>query len=232
MSELADDLCREVAEIFTTKWDVRDGRLVPDPDDVQLGNGAVKLDGTVLYADLVDSTGLVKAFHWWFAAEVYKSYLVCACRIIRENGGEITAFDGDRVMAVFIEEGRDSAAVRSALQINYAVTRIVNPQIKKTFPKTAYAVNHAVGVDRSVLYAARTGIRGANDLVWVGASANLAAKMCALREGYSTYISSSVYANLDEKTIYGGNPRQNMWEYRTWTAQGVTVYRSTFIWTP
>jgi class 3 adenylate cyclase len=41
-------------------------------------------------------------FKDWFAAEIYKSYLISACRIIRDNGGEITAFDGDRVMAVFI----------------------------------------------------------------------------------------------------------------------------------
>jgi class 3 adenylate cyclase len=206
--------------------------VVPDPDDVQLGNDAVRLEGTVLYADLADSTELVKKFQWWFAAAVYKSYLVCVCRIIRENGGEITAFDGDRVMAVFIDKGRDAAAARAALQINYAVANIINPRIKEAFPKATYKMQQAVGVDRSVLYAARTGIRGSNDLVWVGTSANLAAKMCSLRQQYPTYISASVYNNLDNSTLYAGNPRQNMWNSYRWTEQGVTVYRSTFVWPP
>ena len=68
--------------------------------NIQLGNDAVKLEGTVLYADLDDSTKLVDTMSPEFAAEVYKSYLVCAARIIRDQGGVITAYDGDRIMAV------------------------------------------------------------------------------------------------------------------------------------
>ncbi len=232
MSTLATDIADEVADIFKTKWKVRDGYVVPDAEDVQLGNDAVKLEATVLYADLADSTELVKNNEWWFAAEVYKSYLVCACRIIRENGGEITAFDGDRVMAVFIDDGPDAAAARTALQVNYAVSQIINPKIKAAYPNKSYTMRQAVGVDRSIVHAARTGIRGSNDLVWVGMSANMAAKMCSIRAGYPTYISSAVYKNLDNSTLYGGDPRRNMWEQHNWSEQGVNVYRSTFWWKP
>ncbi len=75
---------------------------VPETEDIKLGNEGVRLDGTVLYADLQDSTGLVDAYKTEFAAEVYKSYLLTACKIIRDEGGVITAFDGDRVMALYI----------------------------------------------------------------------------------------------------------------------------------
>ena len=102
---LKQDLETEVDAIFRTQWSERDGRKVPEPEHVKLGNDAVKLDGTVLYADLADSTNLTRAYKWWFAAEVYKAYLVCVCRIIRQNGGVITAFDGDRVMAIYIGDG-------------------------------------------------------------------------------------------------------------------------------
>src|SRR4051812_36873707 len=63
----------------------------------KLSNDAVEIDGTVLYADLAESTPLVKGYKDWFAAEVYKNYLYCAARIIRLRGGVITAYDGDRV---------------------------------------------------------------------------------------------------------------------------------------
>src|SRR5436305_6043510 len=98
----ADEIRQEVKAIFATNWKKRDGLVVPDSDSVKLGNDAVELDATVLYADLADSTELVNKYYDHFAAEIYKTYLVTACRIIRLRGGEITAFDGDRVMAVFI----------------------------------------------------------------------------------------------------------------------------------
>ena len=72
------DLATEVTSILATRWQSRDGRVVPEPEDVELGNDAVKIDGTVLYADLADSTGLVKQRPTTFAAEVYKCYLHCA----------------------------------------------------------------------------------------------------------------------------------------------------------
>lgn len=66
--------------------------------------------------------------------------------------------------------------------IDYAVTQIINPKILEKYPASPYTVRHAVGVDISQVFIARTGIRGSNDLVWVGRAANYAAKLCALRE--------------------------------------------------
>ena len=37
-----------------------------------------------------------------FSAEIYKTYLYAAARIIRSQGGVVVAYDGDEVMAVFI----------------------------------------------------------------------------------------------------------------------------------
>ncbi len=53
---LADDLKQEVKDIFATRWISRDGQVVPEPGTVKLGNDAVKLEATVLYADLAGST--------------------------------------------------------------------------------------------------------------------------------------------------------------------------------
>lgn len=124
-------------------------------------------------------------------------------------------------MAIYIGGYRDTAAVRSAMQISYATTQIINPKIKQIFP-TLYDVKQSVAVDRSVLYAVRTGIGGSNDLVWVGTAANMAAKMCTIRDGYATHISREGYQNLDESTTYGGIPRQNMWSDYYWPDKAAT----------
>ena len=77
---LSEDLTGEVKNIFATSWQERDGQKVPEAADVRLGNDAVKLQATVLYADLAESTNLVDKHMASFAAEVYKSYLHCASK--------------------------------------------------------------------------------------------------------------------------------------------------------
>ena len=227
---LTGDLTQEVKNIFGTFWQERDGQKVPEAEDVKLGNDAVKLQATVLYADLAESTNLVDGYKAWFAAEVYKSYLHCASKIIRDEGGVITAFDGDRVMAVFIGDLKNTSAARSALKINHAVENIINPAIKAKF-STPYVAKHSVGVDTSTLFVARTGIRGSNDLVWVGRAANYAAKLCSLREAnYASYITADVYNSLADVAKVSSN--RSMWEHRTWPEKKISVYRSSWTWKP
>lgn len=226
-----DELDEAVDEIFQTQWKNRDGDKVPEAEDVRLGNDAVLLDGTVLYADLANSTALVNSFPNWYAAEVYKSYLVCACKVIRKNGGEITAFDGDRVMAVYIGDHKNTAATRTALQINYVVQKLINPRLKARYPDKSCTVTQSVGVDTSKLFVAKTGIRGSNDLVWVGRAANYAAKLSSLREpGYSSYITAAVYKAMHQSVKCEGQQNQPMWESRVWEKLGISFYRSSWWW--
>jgi len=226
----SEDILREVRDIFATKWQTRDGQKVPEAEDVKLGNDAVLLNGTVLYADMTDSTTLVNSHKDRFAAEIYKTYLVAACHIIRNNAGEITAFDGDRVMAVFIGDLKNSSAAKTSLQINYIV-REINSALKKAYPNTAYQLRQAIGIDTSPLFVARTGIRKSNDLVWVGRSANYAAKLCGLAStDYSVFITEPVFGVLSDETKYAGNPRRCMWEKVMWQDKGVAVYRSNWWW--
>jgi class 3 adenylate cyclase len=227
----AKEIEAEVAQIFATRWQARDGQVVPDSESVKLGNDAVKLQGTVLYADLADSTDLVNNYKAAFAAEIYKTYLVTACRIIRRRGGEITAFDGDRVMAVFLGNSKNSDAARAALNIKWAVSSVINPAIKAQYPKTSFEVRQAVGIDTSELLVAKTGIRGANDLVWVGRAANFAAKLCGVRQhGYSSFITEDVFKKLNEGSKLGGNPPRLMWDKLMWEEMGIAIYGSSWTW--
>jgi class 3 adenylate cyclase len=104
----ADDVRKEVRGIMAGTFAERGGTKVPEAEDVRLGNDAIMLDGTVLYADLAESTAMVNNYRNWFAAKVYKAFLLSACRMIRNCEGTITAFDGDRVMAVFIGNNKNT----------------------------------------------------------------------------------------------------------------------------
>lgn len=225
---LSEDLKTEVAAIFRSTWSERDGTAVPDDTSLTLGNDCCKLDATVLYADLDASTALVDSHTAHFAAEIYKAFLRCAAKIIRSEGGEITAYDGDRVMAVFVGSSKNTAAVRTALKINFARTQIINPAIESQYGTGKYTLKHMVGVDTSQLHAAKTGIRGANDLVWVGRAANHAAKLCALPAEYASRITSEVYDSMHSNVKFSnGTP---IWEQVTWNTTGRTIYRSSWTW--
>lgn len=224
---LKSDLESEVSTIFKTRWAERDGTVVPTDANVKLGNDAVKLTATVLYADLADSTKLVDGYTKPFAAEVFKTFLHCAAKIIKSYEGAVTAYDGDRVMAVFIGDAKNTKAAKAALNITWAVQEIIVPAQKAQYPKTTYTLKHVCGIDTSDLYVARTGVRGANDLVWVGRAANYAAKLAAMPESSSTYITKEVYDVLNaEMKVTGG---KSMWEETKWTSfDGRNIYRSTW----
>jgi class 3 adenylate cyclase len=136
-------------------------------------------------------------------------------------------------MGVFIGDQKNSNAAKCALQINYAVTKIINPAIKEKYPATTYEVKQSVGIDTSSLFVAKTGVRGDNDLVWVGRAANYAAKLCNLREGsYASFITAEVYKMLLDTSKYSGDPKQDMWSKFTWGETGLTAYRSSWHWKP
>lgn len=228
---LKEALETAVAEIFTDSWTERAGQQVPEPEDLRLGNNAVTLDATVLYADMSDSTKLVDGYKAWFAAAVYKAYLVCAARVVREQDGSITAYDGDRLMAVFIGSDRNSNAAIAGLKLNHAVANIINPAMLARFPKVAYRVSHVVGIDSSTLFAARTGIRKYNDLVWVGRAANYAAKMANIKNPNKVFISDAVFQDLSDDAKNGGSPRRLMWEACQWTEMNnMSLHRSGWTW--
>lgn len=227
---LADELKEYVAKTHSKQWVRREGQVVPNTEDITLGNQAVDLDAVVLYADLKDSTGLVKNWSDWFAAEVYKNYLYVVSKIIRAHGGAITAFDGDRVMAVYIGDAKNSNAAKTALKINWAVINILQPAIDAQYPNNTYKLAQKVGVASSKTLVARTGIRGSNDLVWVGNAANIAAKLAALDRGYPSYITHEVFTMLSDETKNGGDPERLMWvDLGTSDGYG-RIYGSNFWW--
>jgi class 3 adenylate cyclase len=229
---IKEDLGIEVANIFSEQWVTKKALVVPDPADLNLSNDARHFErATILYADLSGSTKLVDTYSWTFAGEIYKAFLRTAARIIRSFDGEITAYDGDRIMALFIGEFQTTRAAKCGLQINWAVRNIVNPALKRQYPDKEYSVKQVVGIDTSEIRAARIGVRGDNDLVWIGRAANHAAKLTECRNDYPTWLTADAYKQIDDSSKFGGSENKNMWTEFKWTNMSdVAVYGSSWTW--
>jgi len=226
---IADDIKSNANTTFSSAWTVHERRKVPQPEDLKLSNDAVHFErATVLYADLDGSTNLVENKNWQFSGEVYKTFLYTTSRLIRHLGGSIVSYDGDRVMGIFISDSQTNDAVSCALQINYAVKNLVQPQLTKNWD-TDVKIRHIVGIDTSPIRAARTGVRGDNDIVWIGNAANLAAKLTALDADKSTWITKRVHNVLNDKQTIGSGG-ESIWKKWKWSQHGDDEIWSTTYW--
>lgn len=226
---LKDDLVAEIRATFSKQWDVQETQTVPAAEDLRLNaNHAKDLStATVLYADLDGSTNMVDNYKWEFSAEVSKTFLRCASQIIRSEGGAITAYDGDRVMAIFTGDSKNTSAVRCAMKINYAVNEIVQPALKAQYNPN-FELKHVVGIDTSQMRTARIGVRGDNDLVWIGRAANYAAKLTN-ESGKPTWITKAVYDQMSDDVKYHNG--QNMWVRSSWPSRSdMEIFSSTYGW--
>jgi adenylate cyclase len=234
---LKDDISSGIATIFSTTWNSRDGHVVPMTDDVALSNGAVKLDAVVLYADLAESTRLARDFPRSVAAKIVRAYLSSMTRLVKERGGAVRSFDGDRVMGIFVGNSKHSSAAKCALNMNYVLSKLLRPKAEEKFPslvEKGFKIEHCAGVSRSDVFVVRAGVRGSNDLVFIGSAPNIAAKLSDIRNSpYRSYITWKVYNNLNEASKYDAD-EMDMWTAVTRKVGGVEwdLYKSSYTWAP
>lgn len=230
MTDWVADLTAETNEILRTKWDVRDGTVIPESDTVALKNGAVKVNATFLYADLAASSKLAQICPWETTAKIIRAYLHIAIRLIRAYGGEIRSFDGDRVMGVFMGETKNTYAIRCAREIFWMIENYLAPHATKEFQSiknNEIVIRQCVGVDTGTAIAVRAGIRNNNDLVWIGRAPSLAAKLSDVREyPYCVLISDDCFKKLGDSEKKNGE--NSIWESRSLTFGGkaMTVHRT------
>jgi class 3 adenylate cyclase len=128
-------------------------------------------------------------------------------------------------MAIFIGGSKNTSAVRCGLKINGAVCEIINPLLKSVYTNEVFTVKHNVGVDTSQISVSRIGVKGDNDLVWVGRAANYAAKLTELPSDYPVSITKEVFDNMNDSVKFcSGN---YIWEKASWTSMsGMEIYRT------
>lgn len=225
-----DDLSAKVREYAVTQWgDIPTGYTVPTPESLTLGNTGTRINATVLYADINGSTRMVDALSDTRAAEYYKAYLHCAAKVIKLNDGTVTAYDGDRVMGIYVGKNQAANAVTTALQLNWALMNVINLTFTKIYLENHIPLRHTIGIDCGGLLAAKTGVRVDSDLVWVGPAANYAAKLNSfdgldpiypirITEHVMKVIGRNAFTRNDETSIWDG-PYNNLKErgnhYRT-----------------
>lgn len=237
-----DELTKGVDDFFGGDYEITEGRVIPDVADVAFGKFGKEIELAMLFVDIRKSTQIVDGLRRTTAARMYKSFLWSVAKIARMNNGELRSFNGDGVLMAFVGDSKRTNAAKAALQMSWFVQQVLKPRLDAVFQNNqelrgqGLEFDFGIGIDVGKVLVVRGGIRGENnnDLVWVGNATNYAVKLSGLaKEGYHIYISADVYKQMDDSSKFGGNPKRDMWEERSWTVMdSMRIYRSNWTWTP
>jgi class 3 adenylate cyclase len=219
-------------------YETTNSRSVPVAADIPLGNKAAKLTATALFIDLRQSSDITNAFRRQTAAKMLKSYFSGCVRIVNLNSGFVRSFNGDGLLALFTGDQRADNAVKAAMQTKWFVVHILWPKFNGYFEANQAArgarlsFSFGAGIDDGDIYAVRVGIRGTNDVAWVGRGTNTAAKLSnVLHHPRNIGVTRLVYDQLStNRKLSKGT---NMWSpSEQWGEFGGLnrAYRTTTYW--
>ncbi len=209
---LKDDIISKTKEIEKTAFSVTPITFVPSIDTKELTFGCTGLEfeATVLYIDMRGSTKVLNSHQKRVVAKLHMIYYHAIVKITKVNGGEIRSFNGDSLLVFF--EGTTTAklslAVKTAMQIRYAITNLINENLKNYMD-----INFGIGLDDGKVLATKVGIGGTDntkDLIWIGNAVNKSTVISDKSKSPNYVgISKYVYDNLEDYVKFG--TQQNIW---------------------
>lgn len=210
------ELQRVVAEHLSGVYETYRPQGVPSPADIPLGNKAALIEATAVFSDIRQSSDIANAFRRQTAAKMLKAYFDGAVRIARANDGHVRSFNGDGMLTLFVGGSRSNNAVKAAMQTKWFIEEVLWPKFDSYFTEKSaergapLKFSAGMGLDDGNIYAVRIGIRGTNDVAWVGRCTNTAAKLSdVLQRPRNIAVTSAVYQRLDaERKLSEG---RNMW---------------------
>lgn len=198
-------LAQMVDENLAGTYTTTKPRSVPNPEDIPLGKQAAQLEATALFIDIRQSSDIANAVRRQTAAKMLKSYFRGAVTVINSHGGRVRSFNGDGMLALFIGDVRSSSAAKAAMETKWFVQNILGRKMDRYFQNNRQALGQELGLsigcglDDGYIYAVRVGIRGTNDVAWVGRCTNTAAKLSnILRPPQQIALTREVYKRLPE----------------------------------
>lgn len=221
-----EEIIAKAKEIETTKFEVSPISYVPtlDTSTLTFGCTGLEFDATVLYIDMRGSTKVLNSHQKRVVAKLHMIYYHAVVKVAKANGGEIRSFNGDSLLVFFQGTSTSilSKAVKTAMQIRYALTFLVNDKLKSYMD-----IDFGIGLDYGKVLATKVGLGGSDtnkDLIWIGNAVNKSTVISDVCESPSYVgISNLVYSNLEDYVKFG--KRKNMFGYDVnediWTSSSV-----------
>lgn len=237
---LKDDIISKAKEIESTTFVVTPVTYVPtiDTSALTFGCTGLEFEATVLYIDMRGSTKVLNSHQKRVVAKLHMIYYHAIVKIAKVNGGEIRSFNGDSLLVFFQGTTKEklSIAVKTAMQIRYAITDLVNDKLKNYMD-----IDFGIGLDYGKILATKVGLGGTDttkDLIWIGNAVNKSTVISDNSKSPNYVgISKLVYDNLEDyvkfgkqKDFFGNDIDVDMWTSVTIEYNGTyeTYYRTSW----
>lgn len=235
---LKDDIISKAKEIELTTFKVTPITYVPtiDTSTLTFGCTGLEFEATVLYIDMRSSTKLLNSHQKRVVAKLHMIYYHAVVKISKANGGEIRSFNGDSLLVFFQGTTKKelSIAVKTAMQIRYAITDLVNDKLSSYMD-----IDFGIGLDKGKILATKVGVGGTDttkDLIWIGNAVNKSTVISdSCKSPKYVGISKYVYDNLEDyvkygkqKDLFGNEVTVDMWSSYSFEYNGIyeTCYRT------
>ncbi|OAV63261.1 Adenylate cyclase 2 [Bacteroidales bacterium Barb6XT] len=203
---LKEDIINKAKEIESSEFEVEQISSIPtiDISELTFGCTGLEFESAVLYIDMRGSTIMLEKCQKRVVAGILMIYYHTIVKIAKTTGGEIRSFNGDSLLVFYqgTTKGTLSNAVKAAMQMRYAITELVNEQLKRYTD-----INFGIGIDYGKVLATKVGVGRSDvtkDLIWIGSAVNKSVKISDECKN-PTYvgISEFVYNNLEDYVKYG-----------------------------
>jgi len=198
---------------------VREARKIPNvPNDVAY-NEIVKMNLSIIYADIRGYTERMENADPKVAARIMSIYITEMAAAMRFHEGTIVSIEGDGIIGAFQPSSNNNAstkAVRTIVTMNTILSYVINKRLK-SFQQDPISCGY--GADYGRVYITRAGIRGEgkNELIYVGPIMSRVAKYQNLAEGNEVKISQRLYNGLEDHY-------KNNWKWKSVSTKYGTLY--------
>ncbi|MEP0881091.1 HAMP domain-containing protein [Trichocoleus sp. ST-U3] len=176
-------------------------------ENIQVGVSATRTM-TILFCDIRGYSSMAEQMTPQQTFSFLNDFLECMGLPIEESGGFIDKYIGDAIMALFDDEGTDSA-VRAAILMQQTLSLFNEARMQKGLP----AIAIGIGIHRGEVVMGTVGFTSRIDSTVVGDSVNLASRLEGLTKQYncnilvtesvvnSLYHPESFYLGLVDKSV-------------------------------
>lgn len=176
------------------------GHTMPSIDQLAVGEGRT-FYLAVLFADLVDSTKTIESLQLKQASRWLLHFLIESTRIIKESGGEVEKYSGDRVLGLFgTNGGKPEDIVQFTIDCALAIRCVVKKNLNTFYySKKLPEAQVKIGIDYGLVQINKVGIRGDSELSAVGSAVNIASKLENIAIPYQILLGEDVFKAFTPK---------------------------------
>jgi len=187
---------------------------VPKKNDLTFGNTVKKLEhAKIFYIDMRKSRKILTDASDFWSVKIHKAFLRAIIHCIEKRDGHLRSFNGDGILAFFIDDNAASKAVRAAMDIKGYVNEINDILVKSSKNK----IDFGIGIAQGPVMIAKSGKGGDDqtkqDLIWIGIALYVAVELSELgKTSKNIWVSD----NILNSVIKEGDPLKTLKHEGEW----------------